>query len=228
MNDSDVGSQYYEIARDTAEIILTKSWKEVRVKDVMLFGSTLRWKQDHNVIPNDIDMLIMHNGGDLYEFDWDIYGSLKDWVQKSDEPVAKGNKRYDAYVIFFRLGFKEWSKENAVVESRKGKGFVADSALQNILRRVERLGIRPPSSVTRFDDRDFFAKMFDVHVLSTGLFGEDSYAERNREEAINSCRDRTFWYTVLRTGKIYNPKGQDFNVHVEERYPGILSFFYRR
>ncbi len=215
--------QYYEVAKDVAEIILTKSWGEVGVKDVLLFGSASRGETN----PNDLDILILHEGHKLQEFDIDPYGKRSDWETKHDMPAIKGNKRYDAYSIFSQLGYKGDPIDNFQTDNlKKERELQKDSAFNNIVRRVEPFGIRLPTE-WKFEDRNQFAALFDVHVLSTELFEREGYRVKYREEAIESCRDPTFWYTVLSAGKLYDPKKHDFTGKVEDKYPGVIELFER-
>lgn len=217
--------QYYEVAKDVAEIILTKSWDMVDVKDVLLFGSASRGETN----PNDLDMLILHNGYKLQEFDRDPYRKREDWVRQSDMPSISGNKRYDAYGIFMMLGYKGDPKDNYETndwrkEERKEEILKQDSAVNNIIRRVEPFGIRPPKG-WEFEDGDQFSALFDVHVLSTKLLNADDYRVNERKEAIKSCRDPKFWYNVLSTGKLYDPSKHDFTMSVSDKYPCAVELF---
>lgn len=213
--------QYYEVAKDVAEIILTKSWDQVGVKDVILFGSASRG----NTNPNDLDMLILHDGYKLQEFDRDPYGERADWIRQSDMPPISGNMRYDAYGIFHKLGYKGDPADNYQTDDfTKEERLIQDSAFNNIVKRVEPFGIRPPKG-WEFEDRDQFAALFDVHVLSTGLLKADAYGASRREEAVKSCRDPTFWHTVLSAGKLYDSDKHDFTMSVNDKYPGAVDLF---
>ena len=217
--------QYYEVAKDVAEIILTKSWGEVGVKDVLLFGSASRG----NTNPNDIDMLILHYGCGLEEFDRDPYGFRPDGVKQSDMPPLSGNMRIGADGIFSELGYKEDPADNYQTDDddpEREERMRLDSAFNNIVKRVEQLGIRPPNGL-EFEDADQFNALFDVHVLSTELLKNDEYGASRREEAIKSCRDPTFWHTILSAGKLYDFDKHDFTMSVNDKYPGAAELFKR-
>jgi len=203
---------YYEVAKDVANIILKKSWEDVGVEDILLFGSASRGETN----PNDLDLLILHSGGRLEEYDIDPYGEKSDLVVESDLPVSKNNLRYGAFNIFRRLGYKE---------------DVKDSACGNIIKRVKDFGIDPPTGHWDFEDEDKFNSLFDVHVLSTNLLEKnvEDFYERHRngqrEDAMRCCRDPTFWHTILSTGKIYDPKKYDFTINVSDKYPNAIELF---
>ena len=46
-----------------------------------------------------------------------------------------------------------------------------------------------------------------------------------RKYAVDSCRDPTFWFTILSEGRIYDRNTHDFSIKVEDKYPGALDLF---
>ena len=222
--------QYYEVAKDIAEIIHKKSYLDVGVEGVVIFGSLARG--DTN--PNDIDMLILHRGHKLEEFSKDPYGERADWVMESDSGVRTGNRRLDAYAIFWSLGYRGDPADDYYTQDReKEHKLMQDSAMHNIIKRVGVLGIPPLESPYGFNypdsDRERLSLLLDVHVLSTRMFGKkdetDFYFSSSPQEPIDNCRDPTFWHTVLSEGKMYDPGRHDFTLTVEDKFPGAAKLF---
>ena len=206
--------KFLDIARDTARIIHEKAYDSGSIAGVMLYGSTLTSDS-----PRDIDLLILHRGS-LECFS--PYATLR-----VDEPVGDENARDSAYKIFMQLGYKEEGRE-------------ADSVCTGIERRIEELNAGSMVEETRdwFSRADTYGvnNVFDVNVLYDGLLeGGQSGADKDslraqsrdrlREGAIASCRDPTFWYTILSEGRIYDREKHDFSIKVEDNYPGALSLF---
>lgn len=217
-----VETQYYEIAKDVAQTILEKSWLQVGVQDVLLFGSTLRGRDT----PSDIDLLILHAGCSLAEFEYDPYGKRKEWEARSDVPARKGNNRSGAASILRDLGFRGNPADNYLTEDfERELPYRRDSVFNNVLRRVEPLGFPGPSSIWEFQDSEKFSSLFDLHVMSSNLFGRDEYAGQLRAAAVCSCRDPTFWHTVFTEGRLYDRSTHDFSLSVEMKYPGVPELF---
>lgn len=200
-------NSYYEIAKDVAKIIHTKSNDNVCVKDVLLFGSTIRKEED----PKDIDLLILHKGRSLREFCEDPYTStgerfsndsaynrLDDLGYKRDEDLLEG---------------KTWEQEIEIVSEWKKK-----SVLKEVMTRV--------SGIIGQDNYGELDNLFDIHALSIRLFErDDEYLTKRRTKAIKSCRDPTFWHTVLSEGKIYDLDKHDFITKVDEKYSSATDLF---
>lgn len=76
--------------------------------------------------------------------------------------------------------------------------------------------------------------VFDVIVLYSGVLradandqlqGKDITFTGMRKGAIESCRDPTFWYTILSEGKLYDRTKHDFTLSVNDKYPGAVELF---
>lgn len=95
-------SRYYEIARQTAEVITKLADPNVRFMDVVLHGSTLRDKD-----PGDIDFLILHSGATLSSFTIYEEQSAKDGmgVIELDSPARK---RRIGLEIYFINRMRQW------------------------------------------------------------------------------------------------------------------------
>lgn len=240
-------ASFYDIAKDTAKIILEKSWEEVKVEGVMLFGSTLR--RDN---PNDIDLLILHSGNKLSPY---TRYSEREGKMQYDAPTGKGNVRERSFNLLRYTGYRIDSNERAVA---------------HIGRRIEQLGAGPALSErvqqdieergadVVCNDEDIYGieTVFDVQAMSTALlgdakplelearthaaYGSDENREREyqdywrylrkriageRQDAVKNCRDPTFWHTILSEGRLYDPARHDFTIPIEEKYPGALALF---
>ena len=207
-----------EIARDTAKIIIEDSWESSRIRDVLLYGSTLR-----SGVPEDIDLLIIHGGLKFGSFSLPN-SDIPSKDLRLDRPVGEDNPRDYSSVILSNCGYKE------------GREFMEDNVYKKLERLLEeRYGfIYPDSSLVDdlFDVNILSTKILDVnasdddlmdHVWDWGTHKDISY--NARERAIESCRDPTFWHTILSGGRIYDMDKQDFTIGVEEKYPGALDLF---
>lgn len=245
---------FYEIARDAAQIILTKSWAEARVEDVLLYGSTLQSKT-----PRDIDLVVFHSGGQLAEFEPTEYaqetkpGSQPIHDLTPDDPQTT---RLDAYNTLSRLGYRKSLADNVVrligdrIAALDAGSPVSEEDIALVLR-VWRNELTE-STLGAVRDIHGIASVFDIHVMHTGLLGwklpEDraekmkarGYNEQQirqeiahgmqhyaqlRNTAIQSCRDPTFWHSVFSEGKLYDKRAHDFSLGIEEKYPGALKLF---
>ncbi len=228
-------NKFYEIAKDAAEIIHEKSWEGHRVKDVLLYGSTL-----NSDSPSDIDLLIIHDSIKLKDFS--IY---TDKPLKVDEPVGKENARERSYSIFHQLSYKYEERRNDTVVAAIGKRIAplnlgtctneeikkADEKYRKIFENV----FPDKFDVSNVIDLYGIDNIFDVHVLHTKALIDDSGKKREsisvktpseiRKEAIESCKDKKFWHTILSEGRIYDKSTHDFSQTVEEKYPRALSLF---
>jgi len=203
---------YRTLARDVAEIILTRSWRDLRISDVLLFGSVLM----EIGAPNDIDIVILHdNNQKLIEFNPDPYGVRPERTTVTELPSGNNNDRYSATSIFQKLGYLSSQEKPAAT-------LISERVGQSLGGKV---------------DEEMMRQLFDVHVLHIGLLGyENNNAgqivrynrdiwESTRREAIASCRDSTFWHTVLTTGRLYDTKTRDFTLPVSTRYQGAIELF---
>ena len=217
---------YYEIAKDIARVIHTKSWDEVGVKDVLLFGSTVRKKE----VPNDIDLLILHDGYKLEEFYDDAYEEHSPKaVCLSDHRVGDNSRRIWATGMLNLLGYKgnDALLRDKLYHERFGleSQFREDSAYNNVMNRVKH--------ITGEDDSAALDKLLDIHAMSVNLLIRDEdegrfrYYSDKRTQAINCCRDPTFWYTVLSEGRIYDLDKHDFTIKVNDKYPDAIRMFQR-
>jgi len=198
-------SEFYNIARETARIIHNYSWEQNGIMHVMLYGSTL-----HNSQPNDIDLLVIHNGQKLVPYFY--YRKLK-----PDSPIGEDNARIPAKTFLGMLGYKEDS-----------------SPEENVLNNIETLV--SPRNVN---------KIYDFNALNVNLLMDKEEviwfpdiwngirlggpAHKSipdlRNEAIQSCRETNFWYTILSEGRIYDRRSGDFSIKVSELFPDALRLF---
>lgn len=205
----------YEIAKDAAKAILTKSYPKIKVSDVMLFGSTLRTKN-----PRDIDLLIIHEGHGLPQYS--CY-EPKEKLFLADQPPGDTNKRSPSSSLLAQLGY--------ISETNR-----RDSPLNYIAQRIA------PLFDSEFVIHEYFLdevsqtrvnSMFDVLVLKTAGLQPDlpegackyPNPKEVREGALGSCKDPTFWHTILSEGRLYDIDKHDFTISVEEKYPGSLARF---
>lgn len=226
----------YQLAREVARIIHEKSWLGVGVEDVLLFGSAMR----DDAKPKDLDMLILHNGRRLKEFNIDPYAKGRPRTE-SDMPIEDGNRRYYGFHIFMRLGYRgdpdfvpTWEAGSYKREIAREKELESDSALRNILRLLGPFGFSDeslngdPLSLGE-GVRRRISRLFDVHVLSTALLRErDEHYDDRRAEAMRCCRDPTFWHTVLTEGRLYATSKRDFTIPVDQKYRGATALFEQR
>lgn len=211
---------YFEIAKDVARLMHTKSWEEVGVRDILLFGSTLR----QNSVPNDIDLLILHDGHKLKEFYDDPYGKNTTAAFETDQPIAKCNRRLWAYGMLANLGYKGGDRKANCYDWETEARLKEDSVINHVKARVaDIIG----------GSNEALDKLFDIHALSTTLLAAPSgcqfpYAAQRRAEALNSCRDPTFWHTVLSEGRLYDMDKHDFTIKVDDKYAGATALFEQR
>lgn len=245
---------FYEIARDTAAIIHHKSYSEARVKGVLLYGSTLR---DSN--PRDIDLVVLHDGGrKLVEFTPSRYADEGTEEKYDLEAGHPSNRRLKSFSILRCLGYAEGASEhhNAVrylgerIEALGVGGDVPEERVQQYMR----LWDCSEEDVAAYLDIHGVNNVFDVHILHTGLLGDNSAAEREfesrkqygedyaqrcyndqingfaeeRAKAIHSCNDPNFWHRVLSEGRLYDPTEMDFTQTIEDKFPGALKLFEAR
>ncbi len=233
---------FYEIAKDAARIIMTKSWEGAHIQDVLLFGSTLTSDK-----PSDIDLLILHSGGHKL-VDWDIYDNdaLAN-IQYDAQPDAPGNTRYDGFEVLMNAGYQEGADRHDTVVKHIGERIAhleMGTLSEDRLRRAR----ENPQSHSYMDVHGI-ANLFDVHVLNTHLLGVEpnrpggwlgfmgaTYTEEGkarviaewdeeRARTIASCEDPMYWHTILSTGKLFDVKTGDFTVGIEDKYPGVLELF---
>ncbi|MGV8086974.1 MAG: hypothetical protein ACP5N1_05055 [Candidatus Woesearchaeota archaeon] len=209
----------YSLAKDIAKIIHDYSYSDVGVESVLLFGSTL--KQDK--VSGDIDMLILHHGTRLREFYKDPYGEHKNDPHESDRPAIENNRRQTSARLIGLLGYQDDNNTDWRIneESRE-----KNSVYSNIIRRLkDTLELKEEEFI---DSQKFFSnnreaadkginEILDIHVMSTNLLLEP-FGRTGRNNAILSCRDPTFWYTVFNEGMIYDTKKQDFTIKPSEKY----------
>jgi len=226
--------KFYDIAKDTAKAIHEKSWGANGVVDVMLYGSTLTSKS-----PKDIDLLVIHDGGRLRPFS--PYSTLR-----VDEPVGKENARDSAYGIFRQLGYKTEGRGNDSVAVAVGKriaGLGAGNFTEEEIAEKTKDWERVSREIFKFHDEPDVSNSYDVHginnifdviVLHAGALMADANEQvagrygtitGMRNSAVESCRDPTFWHTILSEGRIYDREKHDFSLRVEDKYAGAVDLF---
>lgn len=206
----------YKIAKNSAKIILKESWSTRGIVDVGLYGSLARGEKK----ANDIDLIILHESPMAPDFSdyWE------DWAEDMKDHPEKDMHR-SAYYLWV-LGAEHPKKDPACVK---------------IIKMINSPEIK---SVTDLD------KILDVNIMSINLFpaminkeanfesmvycghyDEDyvkSYNERINQRrclAIASCKDLSFWNTILKECKLYNPETKDFSIPLETKYPGTVEAF---
>ena len=205
-------SEFRDLARDIARVILVHSWEETQVKDVLLYGSTLL-----SSAPRDIDLLILHSQGT------GLANYTTTLSKFTDGEIASGATihYYSPNGILHQLGYngEEDSVHSRVLDLFRERGM---------LRKEDHHTFIPPT----------IDKVLDLHVLTTltitdpGFMGERhidfyrQYIERVRQKAIReSGSDRTFFHRIFTQGKLYDPKSGDFTASFEDSYPGKLDLF---
>jgi hypothetical protein len=205
-------SELYEIARDTAQIIHESSWELRGIEAVVLFGSAL-----NDPKPSDIDLLFIIGSSDGWGVNYSPYpyGKLM-----FDEPPGKQNRRDPSGSVIHMAGYREGATE-------------ANSVYVKVGRRIAHLGLGKQFSQDDLEwaqrqgfpefylDMHGISKLFDAVVLSKEVFEK---AELQRE-AVVSCRDPTFWFTILSKGMAYDPQTQDFTKRTGALYPTAVESF---
>lgn len=196
----------YGAAREVAHIILTYSRPDAQVKDVLLFGSLARG----DVNPNDIDMVILHDGRRLTEFEKGIYREAPVSLRVMDAPAGPDNLRRSATSILTALGSDcpppayasegeaEWDKKRAVGRVTTllgGLNLAVDETL-------------------------------DLHELHVGVL--DPKQPWRQDDVKQNVREPSFFNTFLTEGRLYDRRTADFTTAVEEKYPGAASLFPQR
>ena len=237
---------FYEIARDVAGIIYRKSYADVNLKEIMLFGSALRTDK-----PRDIDMLLLHTGDRLDEFTSSKYAEEGSTGIYDVPAESTGSRRCDPFSIFRNLGYRTTTTERAVrLIGERIKNLELGTKTDAEIKQLMRIYNVSEEDIAAYDDIYGINTIFDVHVLHTGLLGDQEPINRDakwyrengqhfdkiilgrareyteaRNKAIESCRDPTFLHRVLSEGRIYNPAEHDFTFSVEDKYPGALKLF---
>jgi len=245
---------FYEIAKDTARIILTESYDKHNIENVILFGSAL-----HSKNPRDIDLVILHSGRKLVEFSPSHYAE-EGQTARYDAIVNPENTRLNAFEILLQLGYKtEPTKRVLKLIGERiqdlGCGESLSQETQSHIRKYYGEGkIYSKDEIPVDYDIYGVSAIFDVHVIHVGLLGDRKFAERmarkdiedgfekeermgkkidsivsgyvsSRRTAIDSCNDPTFWHRILSTGKLYDKTESDFVIPIEDKYPGCLALF---
>ena len=223
--------KFYDIAKDTAKSIHEKALDASGVVDVILYGSTLSSES-----PKDIDMLVIHDGGRLRAFS--PYSTLR-----VDEPIGKENARDSAYGIFRQLGYKHDDNKTDTVAVAVGKrieglnaGTVTDEQIAGETKLWKDWCEKEYGSFELADRLDIHGinNVFDVIVLHVGALMADANDQvagiygtitGMRKSAVESCRDPTFWHTILSEGRIYDREKHDFSIKVEDKYAGAVDLF---
>jgi DNA-binding transcriptional ArsR family regulator len=229
---------FYEIARDTAAIIHTKSYSKAKVDNVVLYGSIL--EKDN---PRDIDLIIVHSGPFLQEFMPSQYSDEGAEEISDVNPGHPSTRRLQAWNILLGLGYADNAKQNETTVR-----FIGERIKELDAGNVSEAKIKHHMDVFRCSEAeassyiDVFgvSNVFDVHVLSKYLLmtpelikqelGERSRIEidcnqRERKKLIEGCNDRAYWHSVLSKGKVYDPRQHDFTLTIEDKFPGALELF---
>lgn len=66
----------------------------------------------------------------------------------------------------------------------------------------------------------------DMHCITTGILSNpDDFYHRKRATAIHQSKDPRFWPDILSAGRLYNPETKEFNIPLEQKYPGAVQLF---
>ncbi|MBI4439605.1 hypothetical protein HY638_01380 [Candidatus Woesearchaeota archaeon] len=247
------------IAQQVAYYIFNSSWfdrvRGEEVKDVLLFGSTLR---DN---PHDIDMLIIHTLPVL-----DGFGKITKYDEKTgrmvaDDEVKIEDERYNAEAILEAMGsplFEDFYEERESIERSVKKAswetkkwpikgeFIVDGVGKVKVRAKDPMEFYT-TIMTEADKtlrRNMVAgkvgwylgycglaindRTLDLQVMNQDLLVPEK-GQEDREIAIKQCRDPLFWHTVLTTGRLYDRHAGEFSpkftIPVEAKYPHAAELF---
>ncbi|MFH0837164.1 MAG: hypothetical protein V1870_03475 [Candidatus Aenigmatarchaeota archaeon] len=242
---------FYEIARSVAKIILTRSWSGASIRDVLLYGDVLKNENSRN---RDIDMVILHAGNKLEEFQRPEYTAEEPEGETLYDisPTDSRTRRLPAFSILLQLGYKDNRKENvARAVGQRIEQLDAGTLSEQTIKSWLSCRDINEQNIGDYLDINGTSNVFDLHVMHTGLLGDRKAAEDEngwykqygearfltavdenmerysfrRKEAMQSCRDPTFWHRVLSEGRLFDHETDDFTLTIEDKYPGALELF---
>lgn len=265
MNKTQIIPHALELAENIAEIILKDSYRtkmfgepnellaESSIKDILLFGSTLRGEPAH-----DIDMLVIHQNGRLNEFGFaTVYDN--NTAQLVPHPTANIQEAfYHPESILKAMGGEgigdifdmEWevrdAKQRQITEMRVLENhylgtlqlpyigeikFVKPVPLNTLMDAVDQaINEKLRSKMIATKVKALMEKqkldvneVLDLHVMNAGLLLGEMPEER--EIIVAQCKDPTFWNTVLSTGALYNPSSKKFELPVDSKYNNASNLF---
>lgn len=198
--------RFYDLARGVARIILESSSEENNIEGILLNGSALTKPE-----PKDIDLLILHFMGE----DTQEYTRMQSAILKEGEFRSS----FKATDILHKLGYRVDEKQsvfNGVYEFLAEEGVIKED--------------------DNFNHEMILDWMLDLRLFDTLLITDPSgFGENARyfEKVIPSLRERTinytgvpsFYHNVLSSGRLYDPRTDDFTIRFEDRYPGKASLF---
>ncbi len=239
------------IAEDVARIILDYSFRESSfdygVHDVMLFGSTLTGEA-HN-----IDMLIIHNITqlDLPLSVWPVnpdskkerpgyinelilnalgapafmgfHGTVSSICAPFDSNLRfnmkpKLNYPYTGKVDVPEFGqihienAQGWYHVSIQVENQVRKTLEQEMVVTKVQKLLEQRGLNLGS--------------LDLMLMNRRLLLPNRPdCESTRNDKIRRCTDRTFWPSILESGRIYNKETRHFDMRINDKYPGAVELF---
>ncbi len=66
----------------------------------------------------------------------------------------------------------------------------------------------------------------DMHCMTTGILSQpDDFYVRQRAIAIRQSKDPRFWPDILSAGRLYHPETKEFDIPLEQKYPGAVTLF---
>ncbi|OGI63676.1 hypothetical protein A2642_05175 [Candidatus Nomurabacteria bacterium RIFCSPHIGHO2_01_FULL_39_10] len=243
-----------EIVRyeEPVQVYNASEWRGVH--DVLLFGSTMRGEESH-----DIDLVLIHNQNRLQEYESKLkYGkdgcSVVDFSRKIDEKrlynpstILRDLEGRDITTCHFEEGLQIQEYFKYVVErADRENSFSGTFCLDYIDNPVvftskDRAGFQKEVDVlfeylmegkVNTKVRGMFSERglnvdgdFDLLLLSKETLY--SSGAKRRGVMTDLCRDPTFWYTVLSEGRLYNLATEKFDLEVEQKYPGAVELFKR-
>ena len=212
-------SDLLDIAERTAETILELSWEENKVLYVGLYGSLLRTEE-----AGDIDLLVIHDQG------WKLPATTSYNGIVPDAPIEEEENYRHSPTGFLRLlGYKEklggsqsvleYVKD--IVPSQEINETFDFNALDQILLADEGGAVR---------GRDIIGNRFGLYKFVMTLHGEEPKSTNEilgnmRQEAIDVCRETSFWYTAISECRLFDPDSGKFDTHLTDLYPDATKFY---
>ncbi|MFH1590082.1 MAG: hypothetical protein ABIB43_05945 [archaeon] len=197
--------QFTDIAKNVAEIILTRSYDNMKLKDVMLYGSLVRKEDDIR----DIDFIIFHDGHRLPEF-------MRDPRGRNEQVYTNiKNKKIDSFSTLESLGYPGTKNINLKENYNLMR---SESVIAKVYKILEPFRFKPYNGfVSHLDiDRTKLTYMFEIQTLSTKLFTDEGKELRDR--LLQTGRDPHFWEKIFSEGKLYNQETKKFDIEPKEKY----------
>jgi len=213
-------SQYLDIAKETAKIILEDSYERNKVKGVMLYGSTLK-----SETPSDIDLLIIHENDK-----WESYSGYHHRIP--DNRPGKDNVKDHSWDILSKLRFggdKGVGNRPVVKIAKLLRNYklpIIEKDIKNARKILARFLPKGVESVM-LEDLLTVNRLFDINILNKKLLKptDDEDLKKSVQQAINACDDKRFWNKILGYGKLYDTSTHEFSIPLTDRYPEAPELF---